>query len=306
MKRAFVFSIALTLGLSGSGCLFGGKNSEPAPQQQPNNNVEEQETPSWKLTFLSSCGDADEAEECVGRYGFSLSENRQFQVGPGPAGQLKTGTLEALEFQKIEQLLSQALSSGEIPEGGQENCRDAEEVESTFRGDKVTLTRRATETTILREDPERLCFQTSTVEAAMRLHSAIRDLAEKYYSLPFPDSCAETVAALHALYAPLQECNTNEDCAYFSPDYDPVNASVSEFVLTDRCQLVRPLIAGNTTAVSRSLRALREAVNAAESVCGHRIVREDCMSVRGFDASVGAPVCQDRVCRPNPSAGSFY
>ncbi|MCM2276649.1 MAG: hypothetical protein NDJ89_01065 [Oligoflexia bacterium] len=285
---AFTITIALSAALVGCSKSKGGQ----APSQQPELR---QDKPAWTLTLRSSCA-AEAEENCVAKYGFAVKADGSYEIGPGPQGQLKTGKLSEQELRELATLVSVAPAAAESCSDLTEN--DAEPESS----DSVILQRSDKELTLFRTETTRTCFQTATRESGERLHHAIHALAGKYYELPFPDACAEATDLVRGLYPSVQGCATDMDCAYITDDYDVIPTEAVEYVITDNCSKVRPLAVGNARAVKAQQTALIDALIHAQEVCSYRILRDDCSEMSGFLSSLGAPVCQQGVCRANPNA----
>lgn len=286
MQRALAATTAIAIGLLATACAKSGKDN--SAQRVIHG-------PAWKLTLKTEeCADYID-EYCIARHGFTVSADGRFQLGPTPEGKTEQGILGEEDFNKVQSILNEALAPHALVAGGGERCEDASVAKIGLQ--ELSLVRQQQSQWLLRGTLEQVCVQSVSSELAYRLHRAMQETAEKYYSLPFPDACAESVGALHALYAPLQACQSAADCSYVTQNYDVVPSSGSQFVMTDSCSLVHPLIVGNAAAVAKSQPALLNALESARNACGARILRESCTGVDGFESSVGQPVCERGYCR---------
>lgn len=294
ITRAIQYSTALAIGLLAAGCVFDRSGNEAANQPGPN------VAGSWKVKLQSACPRYIE-EYCVGQYGFTVSADRRFEAGPGPKGQVQSGFLSEEEHAKVENLVRFAAQAPRVA-GAEPQCEDhdfgAEESE-----DKITLTLNGNDHALFAsslEENGRYCFQTATAEPATQLRDAVVELARKYYSVPFPDHCAEAVASVSALFAPLQTCSADADCVYVSSELTAIPPTSNQLVITDNCTLVRPIVVANPAALVTQRDKVIDALVQAQNSCADRIFRESCEGIKGFDGSKGAPVCQQGYCRVNP------
>ncbi|MCM2322761.1 MAG: hypothetical protein NDJ90_05830 [Oligoflexia bacterium] len=293
MQRTIAMALVLTLAVIGTGCT---KSKGGMPSQQP----ELRRQPAWTLTLNSACASYVD-EYCVARHGFKATADGTFEIGPGPQGQVKTGKLEAEELAQLETLVRDLSGASALTGRDAESCVDFEEFVPDSQ-DRITFTRNGTELTLYRTEEARTCYQGLSRETNDQLHHAIRTLADKYYALPFPDTCAEAADAIHNRYAPVQGCATDNDCAYITESYEVIPSSANQYVITDNCSMIPPLVVGNAKLVETAKAELLESLLAAQNVCGQRIIRNDCLGIAGFESSLGAPVCQQGVCRVHPNA----
>ena len=254
--------------------------------------------PAWSLTLTSKCA-SEAADQCVAAYGFSVSADGKYHVGPGPSGQTRSDLLSSDEMASISTLLTQMMSTVHMEADHAETCVPVERAMGSY---SVVLTRLDQENTIIRSDDQNLCYQTASAEDAEALHNAIVTLAESYYRLPFPNACLDAIDAVQLLYPELQSCNTAADCGYFTPAMDIVPPDSNQYIVTDDCSMLKPLVVGNIGAVINSQAKLVAAIENAQNVCGQQMVNAECSGVSGFDTSVGAAVCENHTCRISPSA----
>ncbi|OFZ19690.1 MAG: hypothetical protein A2X94_16680 [Bdellovibrionales bacterium GWB1_55_8] len=293
MNRSMIAIVACSAVIGMSACSKNSKNpvpfSPPAPQAA--------QGPAYKVVLSSKC--VEESDEyCVGQYGFLVTADGTFEVGPGPAGQRKSGRISDDELKMIDAAVIAAV--GGIDLNRAESCN---EVDALASEDTVTISMSNGDVGLVRASGTNFCFQTATVEQAEALHKAIRELADKYYTLPFPDACEDAVEAIEALYPEMQKCSADTDCAYVTTNYDVIPPSSSQYVTTDACSKVKPLVVGNIAAIIQNQTKAYEALDQARYVCGERIIRYDCTGISGFMSSDGAPVCDTsaQMCRINPA-----
>ncbi len=242
----------------------------------------------------------------MGYYGFSVDANSRFKMGPGPEGQSSSGIIAGDEFKNLDAILSQFLST---PASHAEICESRSMEEGIFSSDaedNVVLTRLTGEETVIRVKENDYCFQAATADAAKTLHKAIRALSEKYYSIPFPDACSDLVTALEALYPEYQSCTTDTDCVYATTTYDAIIPGSIQFVATDNCSKIKPMVTGNIGALFNGQEKLLTALDRAREACGERIIRMDCTDVTGFQSNDAPPVCGQGFCRVNPSINMLF
>ncbi|OFZ53792.1 MAG: hypothetical protein A2428_02650 [Bdellovibrionales bacterium RIFOXYC1_FULL_54_43] len=294
MKRYYIAVAAFSVLVAASGCT---KNADSlSKKQSPAQQGAAQDSPAWKINLTVKCGDA--ADQCIAAHGFTVSADGQYEMGPGPEGQIKSGPIAAEDFLELSTLITQSLEVVHFEAERAESCSETNPIEIE---ETVLLTHLGRQKTVMHTSGSSYCFQTTTIEAAEALHNAIRKLAEQYYSLPFPDRCAEAASAVENLYSSFQGCSTEADCAYLTNSFEVIPSGSPEFVMTDDCSIVRPAVVGNATAVFANQSQLAAAIDTARSVCGIRMVRQDCTGVSGFQASSAAPVCEQNVCRIPPS-----
>jgi hypothetical protein len=114
----------------------------------------------------------------------------------------------------------------------------------------------------------------------------------------------DAAKAVETLYAGLQGCQQDSDCAYVDAQtYEVLPPSSADYVIADNCSLVHPLIVANRQAATDAQGKLLDALTNAQGVCGYEIVRNDCQ-ITGFNASAPA-VCRAGKCSVNPTLGSF-
>ena len=298
MKKLFMTLSAIVIGISLTNCHSQDKtvshNVQPGVQRETGG------SPAWKLFLNSQCG--TDQTQCVGAYGFSLLANGTYQVGPGPAGQIITGKLTDEEFQTLETALDSVLkptSPIDIPEASsQETCAPNTAVAGK---ESITFNRRGQDTQILHAAGTEFCFRGLTLEQADTIHKTVHALATTYYTLPFPDACADAEGELQALYTTVSGCAVDSDCSYSDTSFMPVAQGEMQFIVTDDCSTQGALAAANRNDLLFRQGELIRARNQARSTCAARFVRAGCSQVTGFQSTLASPLCVDGACRVNSS-----
>lgn len=296
MKRFKNTSLAvtvLTMSVVGAGC----NSSSPAPQSAP----AQESAPAWALLYQTTCAAGAAADSCVGAYGFKVNADGTFQVGPGPQGQIVKGTLDSEDFAAVTEAAAGAIDgssaatalSGESCNGYFGNVADY----------TLNIAKHGKKHELMHKTGGDLCSSELDAAAAEKLHNVIVDLSNHYYPTPFPDTCEEAAAAVQKLYAPLESCNVDADCAYLTANYTPVAADTIDTVYVDDCSKVAPLPAANRAAVTANLKSLQDALTSAQQACGVRIARDDCSAPKSFSSSAAPAVCQHGACKVNPVLG---
>lgn len=302
MKRTTANLAALALALTASACF---SKSEPkrdlgvpqAPgQAAPEVHHEAHGGPAWKLNFNSNCA-SQEKDNCLGGYGFSVDAEGQYAVGPGPDGQVLRGKLPAAEFKAVEGPVAKLLGNQGVSIASETCAARTESDES----DSVVLERRSERKELIRTTTTDFCASVSVTAEAQGLHAAIKNLAAKYYPTPFPDECINAALKVEDLYASVTSCNHDSDCAYIDNTYAPIPTGDLQFVITDDCSFVKPLVVANRDAAIHASDRLFAARDWARGVCAARAPRVSCTGITGFQATQGNPVCVQGSCRISPA-----
>ena len=282
--------LAFTASAATSGCLFSSDKSTPAAQPARDMG------PAWTLSYLAKADTAP--EQSVAYYGFSVSADGAYQVGPGPQGQTQQGNISGDELAALNATLSPELNNSNLTASSAELCEslDVDQGEET-----VTLTRHHQDAVLVHQSGTNFCYRATSQDQAGAVQNAIETLAEKYYALPFPDVCADASASVEALYPSVEACSTDNDCFYIDKDFQVIPPSSMQYVYTDNCSRVKPLIAANAATILTNQAALTTALNHARDICGYRMVRDDCTGITGFNSTQAPPVCQRGVCQVNPA-----
>ena len=303
-----VFSICLV----SFGCLFK-KNKESSngpigqvptsvnpPAVVPQPNPQEQNPPVWKVSFHASCAE-EEGDQCLGKYGLFIYGDGRYEVGPGPAGQLKKGKLKEEELLKITNSIeqSQALEALTLADGP-EICKEL--ADQNFN-DSVKIGFKEIEKQLIHTQSAQLCSQGIAIENAILLHQTIHALGESYYPIPFANKCFDVIEELYSISQPLASCNADVDCAYVSGSFEIISPGVSQFVITDNCSVVKPMVVGNISSIINQEAKLQTAMDSVQETCpADQLLKNGCTGIIGFDSSVGSPVCQQNLCRINAAA----
>ncbi|MGK5086234.1 hypothetical protein WDW86_01645 [Bdellovibrionota bacterium FG-2] len=260
---------------------------------------------SWSFSLQNPCTDTP-LDQCVGAYKFSISSSGAYSMGPTPEGKTKTGKIGENELKLLQAGLAKTLEEMEKQNSTTERCLSFEdarmaELDPTLPNDTLALTACGKTLTVLRSQQEEVCFNTPSPITAAQLHQSLRALAERYYALPFPNLCQDSVDAAQALYPQLVGCSTDADCSYINNAFDPIPSYNLQYVIVDNCSLVTPLAVGNARYVAAAQSKLQLALDQAQAVCGDSIIRNSCLGLTGFQSSEAPPVCDQGVCKINPS-----
>jgi hypothetical protein len=309
MKRTLAIMAVLGMSTAISGCFL---SSEDKPAAAP---AQAQASPLWKLSLQSKC--AGDAADCVAAYGFTITADGKYIVGPGPAGQTATGTLKPEELKYLNERIGalSATAPAAHPNGDEAapaegtaeaaTAAPAEACEALVNTeeDQLTLTQQGKEKILAQTRNSQLCFQTANNEAASELHEAVKELAAAYYPTPFPNACADQVSALQSLYATVQSCSADTDCVFVDQSFAAIPASSAQWVTTDAGTQVMPLAVASTSALASHQAALNQAYNSALSAC-HLDAAANSGSRDGFMTTSAAARCQQGVCRITAAAAA--
>jgi hypothetical protein len=302
MRNTLAVLMTVCIGGALLGCSSKSNTHAPTstpPVKKPDPIVEPRLNPGWALKIQSKCSESVGMDQCVGFYGFTVFTDGHYQVGPGPEGQIRTGTLTADELAKINTALTPALTTSLLDTEGHE-ARETKEVD-----DVVTLVAGANQLeTLVRAVGTDFNYQVRSANEAKTILSAIRDLAVKYYALPFPEPCGDGANTLTALYTAMQSCATDSDCAYLDSSLDTVTAETSQALTTDDCTLVRPLVVGNSALVKSNKDKLLQMLEQVRTSCAERFMRADCTEAVTVPLSSAAPACRQGVCHLNTPAST--
>jgi hypothetical protein len=283
---------ALTISLVGSAC--NSQQSAPATQSP-----QKEQGPAWELNYQATCmgtGAATDPSSCAGAYGFTVNADGTYQVGPGPRGEVIKGKLDHDDFTSLTTLTSSLVGGNSVL--STESCNGGFSRAEDYT---LTLVKHGKKKEVLNKKGANLCSLHLEAQPAEDLHNEIIDLTEKYYTLPFPDACLEAAANVEALYPLVQKCSVNSDCGYLDLNFQPIPAQGESTVYADNCSVVKSLPAANVASIRNQLGALQSALDQAQTICGARIVREDCPGIQTFSSSAAPAVCEHNQCRPNPS-----
>lgn len=307
MKHRIIWTACAVLSFGVAGCSSSQPNQESQPSTPPpavevpsvvpTQQGERQEGPEWKIAFHSKCKES-ELEHCLGHFGFSVSADGNYQVGPGPNGQLKQGSVSSDELQVLKQSLAGTFALLQDSAERQNSCVTHSPQKSE---DQVELSRQGSSRVIYHSETEQTCALTLQSEDAQTLVQAVRGLAKKYYELPFPNICADAIAATEALYANVQTCAMDSDCAYVNAAFEPIPPASTQFVTTNSCSLLKPLAVGNIKSIVNQSAQLLAALNLTQEKCGTELIDSSCMGYEGFQSTAAPAVCDHGSCRVHPT-----
>ena len=288
-----------------SSCNNSNSPSAAPPAEQPAKKASPTEeahaTLNWSLKLESKCQDVAEEENCLANYGFTVLTDGHYLAGPGPHGESKSGTLTAEELSSVTSALTPVLSLTQFDAPQHESLEEG----ASNSNDTLTLMRSTnTRDVLVKTEGTELNFQTPSSKDAKLLLATMRQLAATYYSLPFPEStaCTNAASALQTLFASMQTCKEDKDCAFVDSTFETLDPASSEFLTTDNCTVIKPLVVANASMVKSNQSKLMEGQNQVAEVCGTSLKRPNCTSIAGFTLSGQPPVCKQGVCQAPASA----
>jgi len=291
MRNALVVLTAVCIGGALVGC---SKKTNSVSPVTKNGGAQTRVAPDqWTLKLQGNCPAEVDDSQCLGRFGFSINSAGAYVSGRNGESP-KTGNISSAELDKLKSDLAASLSMQQISMTGHED------IEDDGTGTLISLAKGSSpEQPLVEQSGAELKFATNSAAEAKALLEDVKGLAGTYY---LPNPCADGAAALKTLMASVQSCNTAADCAYFDSQLDMVPADApDQWLPLDRCQVASPLSVGNVTQVNAKKDQLLNALTELAQTCGNGFFRNDC-SPSGFKLNGKAAVCQDSVCRPDPSA----
>jgi len=290
MRNALAIAMAISMGSLMVGC---SKKVDLAPVT-PNVPAapEEVHAPGWTLSLFSKCQEGVTPDQCVGAYGYSILTDGTFQVGPGPKGELRTGKLTPDELNSIAAAFGPGLDTSTL------GTLSHDTTDATETSDTVTLTWGTSEPNlVVKSEGTDLSYQTKSAAIAKAVLSAIRNLAVKYYALPFPDACTDGAVTVAALFSSMRVCEKNSDCIFVSDSFDPIDATSGVKITTDDCSLVQPLAIANGSLVQSNKNKLQDAISQVQAACGANYARPNCTNIAELQLTGAPPVCLQGVCK---------
>lgn len=278
-------TIALPLLAVIFGACGGAEEHPPAVPGQS----QQESSLEWSLNYNVQCDPAS-VRNCVGAYGFKISSNGEYQIGPGPQGQFLVERIDKTDLEAIKV----AHFSREA-----ENCVDSA-ASPQERRDSLSLTIKDESVDLIRQTDSQFCFAGMSETDARRLRNRIQELAERYYPLPFPNPCIDAAMSLRQLHRTVQSCETDEDCAFIDADYGPIKAGHTQRITVDDCTYLKPLSVANVFSVTARQLELITAKEIATEICGQNLVRPACPSLLGFLSGAARPVCESGTCQLGP------
>jgi hypothetical protein len=262
--------------------------------------VQADQGPAWKLNYTADTGANTDKASVVAGYGFTVTADGNYIVGPGPTGQVLTGQLSSEEFNDILTAIQPVLDVNALTQT--ENCAPSSVSDTN---DQFVLTRSHKDYAFLRKAQDgTVCAKGIDTDGAENLRTAVITAAQDHYALPFPSACLDAAAATELLYAGLQSCHHDSDCAYLDNQYNPIQAGDSQLVYADACSVVKALPVANANAIQAKLADLQAALLTAQQACGADIVRANCVQQTTFQSLQAPAVCDAQgMCKINPSLG---
>lgn len=283
MKRILAICFSVTLFSLLTGC---------AGDRSPAREETRQVGPAWKLSYSKECS-AGAAEDCEGLYGFLIQEDGRYLVGPAPEGQRVSGEIKSEELEGLRLALSPITDRIGPEVVFEEECIQIEQRDQ--QRVSLNLNRRGQELKVLWIDGDSTCFVGLDREGAEKLQTEVEKLVAAYYPQPFPDACLDAAHEVHRTYAPLKSCRADADCTFVDNVYGAIPQGEVQYVATDSCTVVQPLVVANAALLSNRQLELLNLRQKAREVCGERLVRADC-TTQGFQAQWASPVCRAGTC----------
>jgi hypothetical protein len=172
MKNRAILTLSL-LALSACGPSGAPGNGVPQLYAQP----------AWtSLTEKTACGSAD-PRNCAGAYGFTVTHDGRYTIGPAPGGQTATGQIDG---SSLAQLNGDALMFAGVDPATTASCGGGISIAGVADDVQLTL---ADGTGFapygLFTDQGSDCTRGDRT-SALQLHVDLRALMGKYYTTPFP------------------------------------------------------------------------------------------------------------------------
>jgi len=260
-------------------------NPPPAPNPAPINRL------SWTVKLQNKCAEEVAPTECLAGFGFSVNTNGEYQVGPGPKGELRQGKLTEEEKNAITSALSSTLVEGNLRAESHNTIEEDSQNQFTVS----LLKGNAAPESLVRTGGTDFFFQTQSENEAKTLLNALRSYAEKYAS-NFPDDCLDGANSLQALFDSMQTCSSDAECVYLD-SFEPVAANSGSEIVVDDCSIVKPLAVGNAELVRINQSKLIESLDTVRAACDFKMVRDNCTNSTPFTLSGANPVCSQGVCK---------
>lgn len=134
----------------------------------------------WTQVAERTTCEALNPASCVGLFGFAVTADGRYTIGPAPSGQSVSGTLSAQELAQLSAAAGQVAGG----KGASPQCDSGASVPGV--SDAVDLT--VSDGTVIRAYEQ--SFQGTCTrggrDAALRLHDDLHALMQRYYPTPFP------------------------------------------------------------------------------------------------------------------------
>jgi len=302
MRKTLAILTVICVGSAFIGCSKHTPSAGPIGNKKAN--PENQNAVIWNLRLDSNCGDFVEASQCIAKYGFSVQlTDGQYKVGPGPTGEMRSGKIADEELGSLKLALGNNLRATGV---SAENHATIDPVEAE---DTISIAQEGgIAETLAKTMGTDLTYKTQSADQAQGIIKVMKMLAEKYYQLPFPDTCLDQVESVRSLFASVQTCSTNADCGYVDIDFTTLDLAAASYITTDDCKLVRPLVAANVNLLKSNQEKLLDSYNRLSASCDSRIYRDNCVA-SGFEPNGAAAVCEQGRCkagRQSSSTPSFH
>ncbi len=240
--------LALTFGIVLAGC---GNDNAPAVAQQPSRT---NTNPNWSLKLENRC-DTQNSDTCLARYGFTVTSEGKYLIGPTPDGKKTEGRVTADQLNAIQNALTQVVPAGQTPA---QSCVNEDPASLSLEGFTLILTNeRATSPQVLLDTATagKVCIHSASLDAARSLQNAMLKVAnESYDGLAFPSSCRDRIDTLEALYAQVKTCDTDANCAIVDANYNAIPAMNAWYN-----ERVKPLTIANPSAAGARAQELTDA-----------------------------------------------
>ncbi len=297
LKNTLAVFAALMLATGFAGC---SKTETQARSPFPGLQSEAQGEPAWKLTLKSLCAEA-EANKCIAAHGFTILADGRYQVGPAANGQTLNGVLNPEEFAKIHDAIDAIVAAPRTEVENNEVCQETDASAGTNQ-DTIVLNIRGSEKNLFRKTSTQICFKGTLSNDAIAIHKAISELAQAHYPETFPNDCINSVQGTQAIYTQVGGgCTTDADCVYVDNVFGVIPNGDLQFVLTDNCTAVPPLVVANKAKLVDAQDRLVASKETARQTCGDQFYRGGCSLVSGFQANIAPPVCKFGSCRVSPA-----
>ncbi len=304
MRSSLIAISAFYLGITLVGCNNNNSNQDLSGGDLPsaNRGGSGTESTGWSLKLSSKCANSVSVADCIGYYGFSVDQQGHYQVGPGPAGEVRSGNLKAEDLQSLSALLKNTVNDGGAGGGSLSLLGSEEHVSmeaAATSEDLVTISNSSAEPQkLIRTSGLDLYFTLKSPDEAKALYAGIRKLAEVYYApMPFPDACEDGINSLQNLTANLTSCKQDSDCGYFDNTLKLVAPDAQAFLEVDNCARVLPVSVANIEAMKTNKTKFEESWSQVIQACGEKLRRTDCTERTGFSLNKVAASCQQGVCK---------
>jgi hypothetical protein len=219
----------------------------------------------WSLRFVNRCDGVSE-ERCLAGYGFSVRSTGDFELGPGPAGEVLKGSVTSQELMSLSETLAREFRSPS-------ECGKRSDTDSGVFLNSIPF-----------------------CQNDRSLHDALYLLAERYSPSAFPNPCIDASISLDAVYAVMRRCDEDTDCAVAGEDFLPLRNDAGDEIESDDCTYLHPMLVGNSFLMVTNQLELLMKRDLAKKVCGQELMRASCRQDRWIDVGQRAPSCVDGIC----------